>query len=82
MNTTTLLNAFSAHGDAKAHLGVGNYGGVQFVIGGPSGILPKHPGQLLVSEDFKAYPTLGGSVKNGGTFMLKGGIAVYLIKII
>ncbi|XP_011190175.1 glutactin [Zeugodacus cucurbitae] len=71
MNTTTLLNAFSAHGDANAQLGVGNYGGVQFVVGGPSGILPKHPGELLASEDFKAYPTLGGSVKNGGTFMLK-----------
>ncbi|XP_018786090.1 PREDICTED: glutactin [Bactrocera latifrons] len=71
MNTTTLLNAFSAHGDANAHLGVGNYGGVQFVIGGPSGILPKHPGQLLASGEFKAYPTLGGSVKNGGTFLLK-----------
>ncbi|XP_036229980.2 glutactin [Bactrocera oleae] len=71
MNTTTLLTAFSAHGDTNAHLGVGNYGGVQFVIGGPSGILPKHPGQLLASGDFKAYPTLGGSVKNGGTFLLK-----------
>ncbi|XP_039965263.1 glutactin [Bactrocera tryoni] len=71
MNTTTLLNAFSAHGDANAHLGVGNYGGVQFVVGGPSGILPKHPSELLASGEFKAYPTLGGSVKNGGTFLLK-----------
>ncbi|CAD7003218.1 glutactin-like [Ceratitis capitata] len=71
LNTTALLTAFSAHGDSKAPLGVGNYGGVQFVIGGPSGVLPKHPGKLLASEDYKAYPTLGGSVKNAGTFMLK-----------
>ncbi|XP_036325556.1 glutactin [Rhagoletis pomonella] len=71
LNTTALLTAFGAHGEANAHLGVGNYGAVQFVIGGPSGILPKHPGKLLASEDFKAYPTLGGSVKNAGTFILK-----------
>ncbi|XP_053956885.1 glutactin [Anastrepha ludens] len=71
LNTTTLLTAFSVHGDANAHLGIGSYGGVQIVIGGPSGILPKHPGELLASQDFKAYPTLGGSVKNAGTFLLK-----------
>ncbi|XP_067647503.1 glutactin [Eurosta solidaginis] len=71
LNTTAILNAFSAHGDAKAHLGVGNYGGMQIVIGGPSGILPKHPGKLLASQDFKVYPTIGGTVKNAGTFILK-----------
>ncbi|XP_037929623.1 glutactin-like [Teleopsis dalmanni] len=71
LNTTALLDAFSAHGDAKSALGIGSYGGVQFVIGGPSGILPEHPGKLLTSKKYKAYPTIGGSVKNAGTFILK-----------
>ena len=72
LNTTALLHAFNTHGDAKASAGIGAYGGVQFTIGGPSGVLPEHPGKLLAAEKYKAYPTIGGSVKNGGTFILKG----------
>lgn len=72
LNTTELLEAFNLHGDNKATEGVGSYGGIQFTIGGPSGVLPEHPGKLLAAEKYRAYPTMGGSVKNGGTFILKG----------
>ncbi|XP_017022540.1 glutactin [Drosophila kikkawai] len=71
LNTTMLLAAFSVHGENQPSLAGGAYGGVQLVIGGPSGILPEHPGRLLAAEKFQAYPTMGGSVKNGGTFMLR-----------
>ncbi|EDW80417.1 uncharacterized protein Dwil_GK18668 [Drosophila willistoni] len=71
VNATTLLAAFSIHGEDKPSLSGGAYGGVQLVIGGPSGILPEHPGRLLAAEKFQAYPTLGGSVKHGGTFLLR-----------
>ncbi|KAH8260823.1 hypothetical protein KR038_003628 [Drosophila bunnanda] len=71
LNTTMLLAAFSVHGENQPSLSGGAYGGVQLVIGGPSGILPEHPGRLLAAEKFQAYPTMGGSVKNGGTFMLR-----------
>jgi len=67
-----LLAAFSVHGEDQPSLSGGAYGGVQLVIGGPSGILPEHPGRLLAAEKFRAYPTMGGSVKHGGTFMLRG----------
>ncbi|XP_017076015.2 glutactin [Drosophila eugracilis] len=71
LNATMLLAAFSVHGDDQPSLSGGAYGGVQLVIGGPSGILPEHPGRLLAAEKFQAYPTMGGSVKHGGTFMLR-----------
>ncbi|EDW63755.1 glutactin [Drosophila virilis] len=71
MNATMLLAAFSVHGERKPSVSAGAYGGVQLVIGGPSGILPEHPGRLLAAEKFEAYPTLGGSVKHGGTFMMR-----------
>ncbi|XP_060664271.1 LOW QUALITY PROTEIN: glutactin [Drosophila nasuta] len=71
MNATMLLAAFSVHGENKPSISAGAYGGIQLVIGGPSGILPEHPGRLLAAENFKAYPTLGGSVKHGGTFMMR-----------
>ncbi|XP_034473882.1 glutactin [Drosophila innubila] len=71
MNATVLLVAFSLHGEKKSSLSAGAYGGIQLVIGGPSGILPEHPGRLLAAENFQAYPTLGGSVKHGGTFMMR-----------
>ncbi|KAL7739779.1 hypothetical protein ACLKA6_018025 [Drosophila palustris] len=71
MNATVLLAAFSLHGEKKSSLSAGAYGGIQLVIGGPSGILPEHPGRLLAAENFQAYPTLGGSVKHGGTFMMR-----------
>lgn len=72
LNTTALLEAFSIHGSSKNAQGIGASGAVQFVVGGPSGILPQFPAKLLTSGNFKAYPTMGGSVKNGGTFILKG----------
>lgn len=72
MNATMLLAAFSLQADKNPSLSAGAYGGVQLVIGGPSGILPDHPGKLLAAENFKAYPSLGGSVKHGGTFMMRG----------
>ncbi|EDW03514.1 glutactin [Drosophila grimshawi] len=71
MNATMLLAVFALHGENKPALNAGAYGGVQLVIGGPSGILPEHPGRLLAAEKFVAYPTLGGSVKHGGTFMMR-----------
>lgn len=72
MNATMLLAAFSLQADKNPSLSAGAYGGVQLVIGGPSGILPEHPGKLLAAENFTAYPSLGGSVKHGGTFMMRG----------
>ncbi|XP_023170924.2 glutactin [Drosophila hydei] len=71
MNATMLLAAFSVFGEKKPLVPSGAYGGVQLVIGGPSGILPEHPGRLLAAENFTAYPTLGGSVKHGGTFLMR-----------
>ncbi|ALC39825.1 CG9289 [Drosophila busckii] len=70
LNSTMLLAAFSVHGEKKL-MNSGAFGGVQLVIGGPSGILPEHPGRLLAAEKFQAYPTMGGSVKHGGTFMMR-----------
>ncbi|KAH8410326.1 hypothetical protein KR009_012073 [Drosophila setifemur] len=71
LNATMLLAAFSVHGEDQPSLSGGAYGGVQLVIGGPSGVLPEHPGRLLAAEKFQAYPTMGGSVKHGGTVMLR-----------
>ncbi|XP_030377163.1 glutactin [Scaptodrosophila lebanonensis] len=71
LNTTMLLASFTVHADNTPALSGGTYSGVQLVIGGPSGILPEHPGRLLAAEKFQAYPTLGGSVKHGGSFMLR-----------
>lgn len=78
LNATMLLAAFSVHGENQPSLAGGAYGGVQLVIGGPSGILPEHPGRLLAAEKFQAYPTMGGSVKNGGTFMLRGEFYLFI----
>ncbi|XP_002003701.4 glutactin [Drosophila mojavensis] len=71
MNATMLLAAFSVYGEQKPLVASGADGGVQLVIGGPSGILPQHPGRLLAAEKFTAYPTLGGTVKHGGTFLMR-----------
>lgn len=72
LNTTALLEAFSIHGSSKTGKGVGSTGAAQFVVGGPSGILPDFPAKLLTSGNFKAYPTMAGTPKNAGTFTLKG----------
>lgn len=74
LNVTELLEAFRLHSSSKASEGAGSSGAVQFVVGGSSGILPQFPAKLLTSGNFKAYPTMGGSVKNGGTFILRGTI--------
>ncbi|KAI8122223.1 Glutactin [Lucilia cuprina] len=71
LNATELLEAFNVHSTSKLSQGVGASGAVQFVVGGPSGILPQYPAKILTSGNFKAYPTMGGSVKNGGTFILR-----------
>ncbi|XP_075161051.1 glutactin [Haematobia irritans] len=71
LNTTELLEAFVKHGASKAGQGVGSTGAAQFVVGGPSGILPQFPAKLLTSGNFKAYPTMGGTTKNAGTLILK-----------
>lgn len=71
LNATELLEAFRLHGSSKHGQGIAS-GLVQFVVGGPSGVLPQYPAKILTSGNFKAYPTMGGSVKNGGTFILKG----------
>lgn len=72
LNVSSILEAFNSHGNAKATLGVGSYGGVQLVIGGPSGVLPEHPGTLMTEGKIKAYPTMGGTTKHPGSFLLKG----------
>ncbi|XP_073837698.1 glutactin [Musca autumnalis] len=71
LNTTELLEAFSIHGSLKAGQGVGSSGGAQFVVGGPSGILPQFPAKLLTSGKFKAYPTMAGTPKHAGTYIMK-----------
>ncbi|XP_061390778.1 glutactin [Musca vetustissima] len=71
LNTTELLEAFSIHGSSKTGQGVGSSGGAQFVVGGPSGILPQFPAKLLTSGNFKAYPTMAGTPKHAGTYMMK-----------
>ncbi|XP_013111494.2 glutactin [Stomoxys calcitrans] len=71
LNTTELLDAFSKHGASKIGQGVGSTGAAQFVVGGPSDILPQFPAKLLTSGNFKAYPTMGGTPKNAGTLPLK-----------
>ncbi|XP_065362194.1 glutactin [Calliphora vicina] len=71
LNATELLEAFNTHSSSKSTQEVGSFGAVQFVVGGPSGILPQFPAKILTSGNFKAYPTMGGSVKNGGTFILR-----------
>lgn len=72
LNATELLEAFSLHGSSKSVEGERQSGAVQFVVGGPSGILPQFPAKILTSGHFKAYPTMGGSVKNAGSFILRG----------
>lgn len=72
MNASTLLEAFSQHGIVDGDNGIGSYGGLQFSIGGPSGILPENPGKLIQEKKIRYYPTMGGVTKNAGSFLLKG----------
>lgn len=53
----------------KSDLGIGHTGGIQFTIGGPSGVLPKHPYDLMLESNF-SYPAMGGCPKNAGTRVL------------
>lgn len=53
----------------KSDLGIGHTGGIQFTIGGPSGVLPKHPYDLMLESNF-SYPAMGGCPKNAGTRIL------------
>ncbi|XP_068159561.1 glutactin [Drosophila tropicalis] len=64
-----LLTAFMEHALEKSDLGIGHTGGIQFTIGGPSGVLPKHPYDLMLESNF-SYPALGGCPKNAGTRVL------------
>ncbi|KAH8410567.1 hypothetical protein KR009_002655 [Drosophila setifemur] len=64
-----LLNAFMEHALEKSDLGIGHTGGIQFTIGGPSGVLPKHPYDLMLESNF-SYPAMGGCPKNAGTRVL------------
>ncbi|KAH8282662.1 hypothetical protein KR054_009029 [Drosophila jambulina] len=64
-----LLTAFMEHALEKSDLGIGHTGGIQFTIGGPSGVLPKHPYDLMLESNF-SYPAMGGCPKNAGTRVL------------
>uniref|UniRef100_A0A034W869 Glutactin n=2 Tax=Bactrocera dorsalis TaxID=27457 RepID=A0A034W869_BACDO len=64
-----LLTAFMAHALEKSDLGVGYTGGIQFTIGGPSGVLPVHPYELMLNSNF-SYPAMGGCPKNVGSRVL------------
>uniref|UniRef100_A0A1I8NLM9 Carboxylesterase type B domain-containing protein n=1 Tax=Stomoxys calcitrans TaxID=35570 RepID=A0A1I8NLM9_STOCA len=61
-----LLEAFMEHGIEKSELGVGYTGGIQFTIGGPSGVLPEHPYDLMLKSNY-SYPAMGGCPKNAGS---------------
>ncbi|KAM7354798.1 glutactin [Cochliomyia hominivorax] len=71
LNATELLEAYSLHGSTKFIDSERWSGAVAFVVGGPSGILPQFPAKILTSGKFKSYPTMGGSVKNAGSFILR-----------
>ncbi|CAD7003219.1 unnamed protein product [Ceratitis capitata] len=64
-----LLTAFMAHALEKSDLGVGHTGGIQFTIGGPSGVMPEHPYDLMLNANF-SYPAMGGCPKNVGSRVL------------
>ncbi|XP_073841601.1 glutactin [Musca autumnalis] len=66
MSPMELLEAFMDHGIEKSDLGVGHTGGIQFTIGGPSGVLPEHPYDLMLKSNF-SYPAMGGCPKNAGS---------------
>ncbi|XP_037939969.1 glutactin, partial [Teleopsis dalmanni] len=69
MSPLELLSSFMEHALEKSDLGVGHTGGVQFTIGGPSGVLPEHPYDLMLNTTNK-YPAMGGCPKNAGTRVL------------
>lgn len=52
-------------------MGVGHTGGIQFTIGGPSGVLPEHPYDLMLKSN-NSYPAMGGCPKNAGSRTLNG----------
>ncbi|XP_053956886.1 glutactin [Anastrepha ludens] len=64
-----LLSAFMTHALEKSDLGVGHTGGIQFTIGGPSGVLPEHPYHLMLNSNF-SYPAMGGCPRNVGSRVL------------
>ncbi|XP_067648468.1 glutactin isoform X2 [Eurosta solidaginis] len=64
-----LLTAFMTHALEKSDLGVGHTGGIQFTIGGPSGVLPYHPYELMLHAN-NSYPAMGGCPKNVGSRVL------------
>ncbi|XP_055385266.1 glutactin [Condylostylus longicornis] len=71
MNVTSILEAFNNQGSNDTDYGITKFGGTQFVIGGPSEVLPDFPGKLIQEKKIKYYPTMGGVVKNPGTFILR-----------
>lgn len=71
LTSTEILKAYNDHLTKNLSSGVGYIGGSQIVIGGPSGILPIHPGKILAAKTFKRYPTMGGVPKNVGSHHLK-----------
>ncbi|EDW03512.1 glutactin [Drosophila grimshawi] len=69
LSAMELLNAFMDHALEKSDLGIGHTGGIQFTIDGPSGVLPKHPYDLMLESNF-SYPAMGGCPKNAGSRIL------------
>ncbi|EDV58284.1 glutactin [Drosophila erecta] len=69
LSALELLTAFMEHALEKSDLGIGHTGGIQFTIGGPSGVLPKHPYDLMLESNF-SYPAMGGCPKNAGSRVL------------
>ncbi|XP_055385265.1 glutactin-like, partial [Condylostylus longicornis] len=66
-----LLIGFYEHVLENSNGILGDAGGMQFTIGGPSPILPKHPSILWAENNNISYPALGGAPKNAGSKILK-----------
>lgn len=56
---------------------MGHTGGIQFTIGGPSGVLPEHPYDLMLKTNY-SYPAMGGCPKNAGSKTINGKYRTYL----
>ncbi|EAT42347.2 AAEL006101-PA, partial [Aedes aegypti] len=73
LDTYTLLKSFSQHMVSRAGTpnGINSIGGHRFTIGGPSGIFPKTPYEVMKrGGGRKDLPMLTGVVKHEGTFAL------------
>ncbi|XP_058463652.1 glutactin-like [Malaya genurostris] len=71
LDTYTLLKSFSQHMWQGTPNGINSIGGHRFTLGGPSGIFPKTPFEVMKrGGGRKNLPMLTGVVKHEGTFAL------------